>query len=225
MIPQIPALNLFKQQLRDSLIKETANSPSLTITKNSNVYNCGDSTEMVYFIEKGQVKLVMISSAGQECVLASRTDGDIFGEFSSQLGVCNETATATEDMVLKQIPSDKFLLRLATDQLLEGFVRYLAVYADEQQEAIANLVIADNEQKLGQILLQMARTKGQKDPSKLIIKLNISHEELSHMVGTTVPRINLFIQRFRNLGLIEMSQEDYFIIKEKKLIDYLAQIT
>ena len=56
------------------------------------------------------------------------------------------------------------------------------------------------------------------------IELKISHEELSHMIGTTRPRISLFMQRFRNLGLIELSEEHYLIVKEDKLTAYLASI-
>jgi hypothetical protein len=44
------------------------------------------------------------------------------------------------------------------------------------------------------------------------------------MVGTTRPRISLFMQRFHNLGLIETNKEHFLIIKEKQLADYLAQI-
>ena len=56
------------------------------------------------------------------------------------------------------------------------------------------------------------------------IELKITHEELSTMVGTTRHRISLFMQRFHNLGLIETNKDRFFIIKEKKLTDYLAQI-
>jgi CRP-like cAMP-binding protein len=65
---------------------------------------------------------------------------------------------------------------------------------------------------------------GKKDPRSIRIELKISHEELSEMVGTTRPRISMFMQRFRNLGLIEMSAEHFLIIKEAKLTNYLAQI-
>jgi hypothetical protein len=44
------------------------------------------------------------------------------------------------------------------------------------------------------------------------------------MVGTTRPRISGFMQRFRNLGLIETNRDRFLIIKENKLTDYLAQI-
>jgi CRP/FNR family cyclic AMP-dependent transcriptional regulator len=65
---------------------------------------------------------------------------------------------------------------------------------------------------------------GKKDPRSIRIELKISHEELSEMVGTTRPRISFFMQRFRNLGLIETNRNRFLIIKENKLTDYLAQM-
>jgi CRP/FNR family cyclic AMP-dependent transcriptional regulator len=88
----------------------------------------------------------------------------------------------------------------------------------------SNMVTADSEQRLGKTLLQLARTLGKKDPRSIRIELKISHEELSEMVGTTRPRISVFMQRFRNLGLIETNMDHFLIIKENKLTDYLAQI-
>ena len=103
-------------------------------------------------------------------------------------------------------------------------MRYLAVRIADQQQVIANLVTVDSEQRLGKTLLQLARTMGKKDPHSIRIELKITHEELSEMVGTTRPRISLFMQRFHNLGLIETNKDRFFIIKEKKLTDYLEQI-
>jgi CRP/FNR family transcriptional regulator, cyclic AMP receptor protein len=180
---------------------------------------------MVYFIESGQVKLLMLSPEGRECLLAIHAAGDIFGElYLSGLGARLETATAMEETVLKEIPCPKFFARLSRDALFEGFVRYLAVRIADQQQIITNLVMMDSEQRLGKTLLRLARTLGKKDPRSIRIELKISHEELSEMVGTTRPRISLFMQRFRNLGLIETSEEHFLIIKEKKLTAYLAQI-
>ena len=65
---------------------------------------------------------------------------------------------------------------------------------------------------------------GQSCPRSIRIELRISHEELASMVGTTRPRISVFMQRFRNLGLIEMTTEHHLIIKEHRLITYLASI-
>ena len=215
----------FKQQLRDSLQRETQNSHAVKVARHANVYACGDQDEMVYFIESGQIKLLMLSSEAKECILAIHTAGDIFGELClSGLGARLETATAMKQTSLKQIPCGQFFARLSRDSLFEGFVRYLAVRVADQQQVIANLVTVDSEQRLGKTLLQLARTMGKKDPRSIRIELRISHEELSEMVGTTRPRVSLFMQRFHNLGLIETNSDRFLIIKEKKLNAYLTQI-
>ena len=215
----------FKEQMRDSLERETRNSRSINVAKHDHVYTVGETVESVYFVESGKIKLVMLSTAGKECLLAIHGSGDIFGELClSGLAGRLETATAMEDTVLKRIPCARFLERLSRDSLLEGFVKYLAVRVADQQEVIANLVTVDSEQRLGKTLLQLARKLGKKDPRSIRIELRISHEELSEMVGTTRPRISLFMQRFHNLGLIETNRDRFLVIKENKLTDYLAQI-
>lgn len=225
MIQEAPESDLFKQQMRESLLNATLNSISVKVPKRENVYAVGDQVETVYFIESGQIKLVMASSGGKECLLAIHGPGDIFGELClSGLEGRLETATAMEDSVLKEIPCAKFLERLGNDSLLQGFVKYLTVRVADQQQVIANLVTADSEERLAKTLLQLARTKGKKDPKSIRIKLRISHDELASMIGTTQPRISVFMQRFRNLGLLEMSEDHHIIIKEGKLITYLESI-
>jgi CRP/FNR family transcriptional regulator, cyclic AMP receptor protein len=225
MIQLTPHSDLFKQQLRDSLQLETMNSHAIKVSRHANVYTCGDQNEMIYIIESGQIKLLMLSSEGKECLLAIHSAGDIFGELClSGLGARLETATAMKATILKQIPSGQFFARLSRDSLFEGFVRYLAVRIADQQQVIANLVTVDSEQRLGKTLLQLARTMGKKDPRSIRIELRITHEELSEMVGTTRPRISFFMQRFHNLGLIETNRDRFLVIKENKLTEYLDQI-
>lgn len=225
MIQATPQADFFKQQLRDSLVRETLNAQAITITKHSHVYTCGDQDEMVYFIVNGQIKLLMLSPEGRECLLAIHTDGDIFGELClSGVEPRLETAIAMDETLVKRIPSSKFFARLGRDGLFEGFVRYLAVRIADQQQVIANLVTADSEQRLGKTLLSLARTLGKKDPRSIRIEQKITHEELSEMVGTTRPRVSVFMQRFHNLGIIETNEDHFLIIKEKKLTAYLASI-
>jgi CRP-like cAMP-binding protein len=225
MLQERPQAELFKQQMRESLRSETLNSRAVTIAKHDHVYTCGDCDEMVYFIESGEVKLIMLSSKGRECLLAIHTMGDIFGESRlCGLGPRRETATAMEETILKQIPCSRFFACLSRDSLFEGFVQYLSARIAEQQQVIADLVTADSEQRLGKTLLQLARKLGKQDPRSIRIELKISHEELSEMVGTTRPRISTFMRRFRNLRLIETNEDHFLFIKEKKLTDHLARI-
>ena len=225
MIQQTPQADRFKEQLRDSLQHETLNSRAVKIAKHANVYTCGDQDEMVYFIESGQIKLLLLSPDGKECLLSIHSAGDVFGELClAGLGARQETATAMKETILKQMPCTQFFARLSRDSLFGGFVQYLAVRVADQQQVIANLVTVDSEQRLGQTLLQLGRTMGKKDPRSIRLELKISHEELSEMVGTTRPRISMFMQRFRNLGLIETNAEHFLILKENKLTGYLAKI-
>jgi CRP/FNR family transcriptional regulator, cyclic AMP receptor protein len=218
-------MDVFKDQMRESLTRRVRNSRSLKISKHENVYSAGGHGDLVYFIVSGQVKLLMLSPEGSECLLAIHSSGDVFGELSvAGLAGRLETATAMEDSVLTQVPSDAFLEHLARDSLLEGFVKYLAVRVAEQQQVIANLVTADSEQRLGKTLLQLGRKLSHSDAGSMRLEVRISHEELASMIGTTRPRISLFMQRFRNLGLIEMSAEHHLIIKGEKLTSYLDSI-
>jgi CRP-like cAMP-binding protein len=226
MTQQTLQADRFKQQMRDSLRHETLSSHAIRVAKHAHVYTCGERDETVYLIESGQIKLLMLSPEGKECLLAIYTAGDIFGELClAGLGPRQETATAMEETTLKQIHGSKFLALLSHDSLLEGFVQYLAARIAEQQQVIANLVTVDSEQRLGKTLLQLARKLGQQDPRSIRIEHRISHEELAEMVGTTRPRISTFMHRFRELGLIDLSEKHFLIIKEQKLSDYLSRIS
>lgn len=222
MIQHTPTTDLFKQQLRTSFLQESENSSTIEIAKNANVYNCGDNSKNIYFIEHGQIKLLMLSPEGKECLLAIYTDGDIFGEMClSGFDVRMETAKAMKNSRLKRIECSRFLSLLSADFLLEGFVSYLTMRIADQQEVITNLVTVDSEQRLGKTLLKLARKIGRKAPHSILINHKISQEELSEMVGTTRPRINKFMRKFLKLNLIEMTAERFIIVKEKNLTTYL----
>ena len=225
MIHDNPQADEFKKRLRESLEEETRNSRAIELPRHANAYTTGDPDDMVYFIKSGQIKMTIISPEGKECILAIHGGGDVFGEMCvSGLGERVETATAMNATTLKQVPCAQFFDRLNRDSLMQGFASYLAVRVADQKQVIANLVTVDSEHRLGQTLLQLGRTMGKKDPHSIRIELKITHEELSEMVGTTRPRVSLFMQRFRNLGLIETNKDNFLVLKENKLAAYLAQI-
>jgi CRP/FNR family transcriptional regulator, cyclic AMP receptor protein len=226
MIQQTPQAELIRRQLCDSLRHKTRDSRIFKIAKHENVYACGElATCSVYVIESGQVKLLMLSPEGKECILAIHTAGDVFGELClSGSGERLETATAMEETELRVVPCPQFFNLLRSDSLLEGFVRYLSVRIADQQEVITQLVTAGSEHRLGTTLLELARKLGKKERHGLTIEHKISQEELSHMVGTTRPRVSEFMQRFRELGLIETRAQHCLVVRDKELSDYLTQL-
>ena len=213
----------FTQRLRESLRRSTLNFKTLHVAKGRQVYIVDEPAASVYFIQSGQIKLLMLSPEGKECLLAIHTEGDIFGELClARSDPRQEMATAMGDTILKRIPSAEFFLHLANNSLVEGFVQYLANRVGEQQRIISYLITVDSEHRLGETLLILARKLGQLDAQSTRIEQKITHEELSEMVGTTRPRITAFMHKFRSLGLVELTPQHFLIVKERKLSDYLA---
>jgi CRP-like cAMP-binding protein len=191
---------------------------------NQPIYVSGDSADLLYFVESGQIKLLMLSPEGKECLLAIHTDGDVFGELClSGLKSRLETAICMQATVLKSIPGQEFIECLTSHSLLEGFAQHLATRISEQQRTIATLVTVDSEHRLGETLLLLARKLGKPGFLNTRIEYKITHEDLSRMVGTTRPRITQFLGRFRGLGLIEMSSDHHVIVNQRKLANYLGQ--
>ncbi len=225
MIQQALPTDVFKERLHASLERERLAIPAIRrVAKNQPVYMCGDAAEMVYFIESGRVKLLMLSPEGKECLLAIYTSGDIFGELClTGVGLRQETAMAMEDTTLKRVPFSSFFRHLSRNALVEGFVDYLAARVADQQFAIANLITVDSEHRLGRTLLSLAHKLGRRDSRSTRIELKITHDELAMMVGTTRPRITKFMREFRALGLIEITSDHFLMVKERKLSEYLAR--
>src|SRR5689334_20382042 len=147
---QIPGIDPFRERLGEWLRQQSQDVTVIKVLRHRNVYNQGDKDEMVYFIESGQIKLIINSPAGRGCLMAIYTAGDVFGE--SCLAGLNErleTATVMENARLKRIPSAKFLRQLNEPPLFEGFARYLVARIAEQQQFIANLMTAESEYRLG----------------------------------------------------------------------------
>jgi CRP/FNR family cyclic AMP-dependent transcriptional regulator len=225
MIPQTPQTGQFIERMRASLRCDLPQAATRTIAKHAHVYTSGDHDSMVYVIEYGHIKLLVSTPDGKQCLLAIYKAGDIFGELCLVEGNGRgEIAIAMEDTVVKQIPCAQFLVRLGQDALLEGFVRYLVARIADQQQVITQLVTVDSEQRLAQTLLHLAHRLGQHDPRSIRITPRISHVELAEMVGTTRPRISIFMKHFRDLGLIELTREHHLIIKEQHLTAYVAAI-
>jgi len=192
--------------------------------KNSQIYTSGQCDGMVYFIESGWVKLVLDSPEGKECLLAIRTGGEIFGELCLSGQITRlETAVAMQEATLKQMPHGGFLIALKQELLLEGLVQYLAVRIAEQQEIIAAMATADSEHRLARTLLYLSRSLGRRDSRGACIEQNISHQELSEMVGTTRPRVGIFLKKFRELGLVRLTEQRRLVIEKSQMEEYITR--
>ena len=196
----------------------------LKIKKNDYVYTCGERDSMIYSLESGQVKEVLISPEGKECLIAIHAAGDIFGELS----LCGqdlrfETTVAMQDCSIRRIPSSSFLRQLERASLLHSLVQYLALRIADQQEVITTLLTVNSEQRLAKTLLRLARKIGRDDSRGKRLTHRLHHTELAEMVGTTRSRIGYFLKRFRELGLVDLGADHSLLIFDRKLSEYIEQ--
>ena len=176
---------------------------SLSLPKKQTLFSQGDTTDEVFYVQAGKVKLTVISEHGKEAVVAILEQGAFLGE-SCLVGQTVRTATATalEDSRLLRI--DKaVMLRLLKEQprFSEAFLSYLLLHSIRIQEDLVDQLFNSSEKRLARALLLLAHFGKEGKPETVIPK--ISQETLAEMIGTTRSRVSFFMNKFRKLGFID----------------------
>ncbi len=185
------------------LSKADTGKTILSCPKNQIVFSQGDTTEAVFYIQAGKVKVTVISQQGKEAVVAILERGAFVGE-SCLVGQMVRTATATSLEDSQIICIDKaVMLRLLKEQpkFAEAFMSYLLVHSIRVQEDLVDQLFNSSEKRLARALLLMAHFGKEGKPETVIAK--ISQETLAEMIGTTRSRVSFFMNRFRKLGFID----------------------
>jgi CRP/FNR family transcriptional regulator, cyclic AMP receptor protein len=172
--------------------------------KDDTIFSQGDSADAVFYVQKGKVKLAVVSPQGKEATVAVLSTGDFVGEdcIATTHPVRLITATALSDCVLLKIGKNEMVRVLSKEQAFSDvFVAFLLSRNARVQEDLIDQLFNSSEKRLARILLQLAQFGKEGIPEVVIPK--ISQESLAEMVGTTRSRVSFFMNRFRNLGFIE----------------------
>ena len=166
------------------------------------VFSQGDQAQVIQYIQKGTVKLSVLSRIGKEAVVAILGPGDFFGEgvLTGQL-LRIGTATAMTPTTLLTIQKDE-MSRLLRDEptFSHRFITHMLARNVRIEADLVDQLFNSSEKRLARTLLLMARY-GEASPQSTLPR--ISQETLAEMVGTTRGRVNFFMNKFRKLGLIE----------------------
>jgi CRP-like cAMP-binding protein len=167
------------------------------------IYSQGDPCDNVLYIQKGAVKLGVLSHAGKEAIVAMLGPGDFFGEgaLAGQV-VRMATAIATSASALLVVEKQQ-MIRLLHEQhaLSDRFLAYVLSRNIRVEADLVDQLFNSSERRLARTLLLLARYGKQEAPHRVLPK--ISQEMLAEMVGTTRSRVNFFMNKFRKLGFIE----------------------
>jgi len=171
--------------------------------KKQTLFSQGDPADAVFYILKGKITLSVLSRQGKEAVIAMLGPDDFFGEgclAGQRLRMATATTTAGSSIMRLE---KKAIVRLlgAEPTFAELFLTYVLVRNARIEEDLVDQLFNSSEKRLARTLLLLAHVGKERKPESMIPK--ISQETLAEMIGTTRARVSFFMNRFRQLGLIE----------------------
>jgi CRP/FNR family transcriptional regulator, cyclic AMP receptor protein len=173
------------------------------LKKGQAIFRQGDTTDAVFYLQKGKVKLAVTSKSGKEATIAFFGAGSFLGEESitgTQLRLATAT-TLTRATVLKIERKEMIRVLHEEPSFSELFVSYLLARNARVQADLVDQLFNSSEKRLARALLLLAQFGKDGAPEKVIPK--ISQESLAAMIGTTRSRVSFFMNRFRKLGFIQ----------------------
>jgi len=171
--------------------------------KKETMFSQGDPAKTVLYIQKGGVRLSVVSEAGKEAVVAILGPGDFFGEGCLAVQPIRiGTATAITPATALVIKKKEMIRVLHSEHAFsDRFVSYMLSRNIRVEEDLVDQLFNSSEKRLARTLLLLARYGQQDKPQRTLPK--ISQEMLAEMVGTTRSRVNFFMNKFRKLGFIK----------------------
>jgi CRP-like cAMP-binding protein len=167
------------------------------------IFSQGDPADEVYYVQKGRVKLTVVSQQGKEAVVAFVGADMFFGEgclAGQQFRI--STATATEEATILGFRKKAMMRLLHTDaKFSELFTAYLLSRNIRFEDDLVDQLFNSSEKRLARVLLLLAQF-GKEGKQELVIP-KINQEILAGMIGTTRSRVSHFMNKFRKLGFID----------------------
>lgn len=173
-----------------------------TYAGNQVVFSQGDAADAVFYIQKGKVKLAVVSEQGKEAVVAILGPGEFCGEgcLTGQIKRI-PTATAMTECEIMRVEKAVFVRVLHEEPTFsETFVSYLLTRTIRVEADLVDQLFNSSEKRLARALLLLANFGKEGVPEPIIAK--VSQEMLAEMIGTTRSRVSFFMNKFRRLGFI-----------------------
>ena len=175
---------------------------------NRSIFAQGDAATSVMFVERGLVRLSVVSHAGKEAIVGVLDAGHFFGEgclagqtrrMATATAMCHcDIITIAKHEMMRQLASDRAFADRVFRDLLSRNIRL--------EEDLIDQLFNSTEKRLARTLLLLARFGEPDAPNRAVPK--VSQEMLAEMIGTTRTRVNFFMTKFRKLGLIEYDHHD-----------------
>jgi CRP/FNR family cyclic AMP-dependent transcriptional regulator len=174
-----------------------------TYRKGQVVFSQGDPADAVFYVQKGKVKITVVSDQGKEAVVAILEADEFFGEacLAGQAQRIATVAAMTETVIVRL--EKAAIIRVIHEQpaFSEMFMAHLLGRTIRVEADLIDQLFNSSEKRLARLLLLLANFGKEGKPEPIIAK--ISQETLAEMIGTTRSRVSFFMNKFRKLGFIK----------------------
>jgi CRP/FNR family transcriptional regulator, cyclic AMP receptor protein len=207
MTPMAAAKNRRKFDPKTFLSTISGGRKIEAFSNKKSIFTQGDSSDAVFYIQKGKVKLTVVSKTGKEATIGILKEGDFFGESclgGQALRLCS--ATPMTDCSVMRIEKKVMIEVLHREHAFSDvFVTYLLARNIRYEEDLVDQLFNSSDKRLARILLLLAHFGKGGQPETVIPKM--SQESLAEMIGTTRSRVNFFMNRFRTMGFIDYNND------------------
>ena len=176
---------------------------SVAVAKKQGIFTQGDAADAIFYVQKGKVRLTVVSKIGKEATIAMLSEGNFFGEGSlAGQALRMGSAAAMTDCQLLRIEKKAMMDALHREHAFSDmFVAYLLGRNIRYEEDLVDQLFNSSEKRLARVLLMLAHFGKEGVPETVVPK--VSQETLAEMIGTTRSRVSFFMNRFRKLGFIQ----------------------
>jgi CRP/FNR family transcriptional regulator, cyclic AMP receptor protein len=200
--PNTPPANHLPFDANTFLAQVGTGRTILEYRKNRVVFAQGDKADSVFYLQKGKVKLAVVSNQGKEAVVAILGENEFFGEgclVAQPLRMATAT-TLTSCSIMRLEKSAMVRVLHAQPAFSARFITHLLARNIRVEEDLVDQLFNSAEKRLARVLLLLANFGKEGKPEPVIPK--ISQETLAEMIGTTRSRVSFFMNKFRKLGFI-----------------------
>jgi len=171
--------------------------------KNHQIFSQGDPADSIFYIQKGRIKLTVVSKQGKEAVVAILGASDFFGEgcLAGQLLRMASATTMSECSIMRLEKAGVIHLLHDEPAFSELLLHHLLSRNICIEEDLVDQLFNSSEKRLARVLLLLANFGKEGKPEPVIPK--ISQETLAEIIGTTRSRVSFFMNRFRKMGFIQ----------------------
>lgn len=184
----------------------------------------GDSN--IYFIKSGSIKIAVLTEEGSEQIKEIIEAGEIFGRFIDAVSDQQEQVVAVEDCMVCYLPFTNWQNFIKENEALSySFIKWIGLRIKKMERKMDSLYFKNSRQRIAESLQDIIQRFGKPDAEgNTVLNLNLTHDEMAQLTGTSRQSVNMFMNELRDKGWIEY-RRNKLVVKPTFPINDIAALS